>query len=82
MSAVEKARVARKIDEKKQSRQKAKTGAEDIDAGPVSKAAAEAINSKGSGRSYRQREPVKPDAADRGRAGTKKDLDDVLGRLF
>ncbi|ORY74536.1 hypothetical protein BCR35DRAFT_333375 [Leucosporidium creatinivorum] len=94
LSAVEKARVGRKIEEKAAGRSAASGGAEGE--GKKRKAeggegaAGEEKKEKKKGRTYRQREPLAAgggggagdDGEGKRKGGTKKQLDDVLGRLF
>ncbi|GAA5919686.1 hypothetical protein JCM5296_003169, partial [Sporobolomyces johnsonii] len=75
LSAVEKGRLSEKITEKAASRGKVK---KDDDA------AAEEGDKKRRKREFRQREPVaqKGDEREGARAGSKQELESVLGRLF
>ncbi|KAK4052565.1 RNA-binding ATPase activator esf2 [Microbotryomycetes sp. JL221] len=86
LSAVEQARVSRKIEEKRAMQQQAKqngttTGNNDV----VSKKPKVDEGGGKTQRTYKQREVVKtraPQDKTAGRGGTKQDLDNVLGRLF
>lgn len=91
---MERARVGKKIEEKAEGRKKAKLDAGESEE-KKTKGGKEDKKPARVGRTYRQREPLKAgggggasagqdgadDMAGR-RPGTKKELDDVLGRLF
>ena len=90
---MEKARVGRKIEEKAAGRAASKSegdgeGVEEEGKGKKRKLAAEGAGEgekkKKKGRTYKQREVVgaKEGSSEGRRPGTKKELDDVLGRLF
>lgn len=89
LSAVEKARVGKKIEEKAAGRKKARVdNGTDTSVVGTTEAKPEGKEKK-TGRTYRQREPLKAGGSgaegddDAGRRpGTKKDLDNVLNRLF
>jgi hypothetical protein len=97
LSAVEKARVGRKIEEKAAGRSAASGSGSGEGEGKKRKAESaeggeEGQKEKKKGRTYRQREPIAAgggagdgkgeDGEERRKGGTKKQLDEVLGRLF
>ncbi|KAK4047901.1 RNA-binding ATPase activator esf2 [Microbotryomycetes sp. JL201] len=83
LSAVEQARVARKIEEKRATQKKAKGQTTDGEEARVVKKPKNENDAQSKTRTYRQREVVKTSSEGPARTGgTKKDLDDVLGKLF
>ncbi|KAM0789102.1 hypothetical protein ACM66B_003158 [Microbotryomycetes sp. NB124-2] len=90
LSAVEQARVARKIEEKRATQKKAKGQPvdEDDESRMVKKVKTGPAEGQAKSRSYRQREVVRNGAGSkeeegaRRTGGTKQDLDNVLGKLF
>lgn len=85
---MEKARVGRKIEEKAAGRAEGDGSKKRKVAEGEGEAGGEEKKDKKKGRTYRQREPIAAaggmgvDGEEKRKGGTKKQLDEVLGRLF